>query len=302
MALVRTLIDCDRHPFEPALPPGLRELYDGNLHFVTSAAERPFVIANFVSTLDGVVSYDIQGHAGGSTISDCDTADRFIMGLLRASADAIIVGARTVEAVSPESLWTPGDTYPDAKALYAEYRFNVLQKPEYPLVVIVTGTGKLELDRAIFRTPGVRTAVITTSGGTDVLAKAGATKLPSVQIHTLDAKSGTIPPSAILQLLYGKLGIRRLLHEGGPTLLGQFLAAEAVDDLFLTLSPKIAGRSAESIRPGLVQGIEFKPDGGPRFQLLSVKQRAEHLYLRYRCARFPADAYRVNICGAGTKE
>ena len=281
MALVRTLIDGDHDPFEPGLPPGLSELYDGDLHFPPSPAERPFVISNFVSTLDGVVSYEIKGQAGGSTISGSDTADRFIMGLLRASADAIIVGARTVSDVSPESLWIPEYTYPDAKHFYRQYRVNVLQKPEYPLLVIVSGSGRLELERAIFRTPGVRSVVITTSTGRDALVRAGATKVPSIQVHALDASSGTIAPLAMMRLLYGQLGVRRLLHEGGPVLFGQFLAAEAVDELFLTLSPQIAGRRADAIRPGLVQGIEFRPDCAPWFQLLSVKQRAEHLYLRY---------------------
>ena len=145
MALVRTLVDRDQDHFERSLPPGLRELYDGDLHFRTSPADRPSVLANFVSSLDGVVSYQIKGQAGGSTISGSDTADRFIMGLLRASADAIIVGAHTVNAVSPESLWIPEYTYPDAKDLYTQYRVNILQKPEYPLLVIVSGSGRLEL-------------------------------------------------------------------------------------------------------------------------------------------------------------
>ena len=281
MALVRTLTDRDQDHFGPALPPGLRELYDGDLRFRKSPAERPFVIANFVSTLDGVVSYEIKGQAGGSTVSGSDTADGFIMGLLRASADAVIVGARTVHDASAESLWIPEYTYPDAKLLFREYRVNVLHKPEYPLLVVVSGSGRLELERAIFRTPGVRTAVITTSAGSDALVRAGATKLPSVQIHALDAKNGTMAPMAMLRLLYAQLGVRRLLHEGGPTLFGQFLGAVAVDELFLTLSPQIAGRKRDAIRPGLVQGMEFIPDRAPGFQLLSVKQRAEHLYLRY---------------------
>jgi len=283
MALVRTLIDCDQDHFEPALTPGLRELYDGDLHFRTSPFQRPFVFANFVSTLDGVVSYEIKGHSGGSTVSGSDPADRFIMGLLRASADAVIVGSRTVHDVSREALWIPEYTYPDARNLYTEYRVNVLHKPEYPLLVIVSGSGRLELERAIFRTPGMRTAVITTSGGRDALARAGATKLPSLQIHSLDAKCGTIAPFEILRLLYAQLGVGRLLHEGGPALFGQFLAAEAVDELFLTLSPQIAGRRADAIRPGLVEGTEFMPDCAPWFQLLSAKQRAQHLYLRYQC-------------------
>ena len=282
MALVQTLIDRDQIHLEPALPPRLRELYDGNLHYGSAPAERPFVLANFVSTLDGVVSFEVSGQAGGSNISGSDPADHFIMGLLRASADAIIVGARTVQAVTSESLWIPENIYPDAKDLYSDYRLNVLHKPEYPLLVVVTASGRLEMERAIFRTPSVPTVVVTTSAGMGVLANAGATQLPSVQIHMLDAKAGVISPSEILRLLQSRLGVRRLLHEGGPTLFGQFLAAEAVDELFLTLSPKIAGRSAEAFRPGLVQGVEFNPDATPRFQLLSVKQRAEYLYLRYQ--------------------
>ncbi len=281
MGVVGTLIDRDQVRREPELPRGLRELYGGDLHYGRAPAERPFVIANFVSTLDGVVSFEIKGQAGGSRISDCDIGDGFIMGLLRASVDAIIVGARTFEAVSPESLWVPGDTCPDAKDLYAEYRLNVLHKPEYPLLVIVSGTGGLDLDRAIFRTPGVRTLLITTPDGESVLAKAGARRLPSVRIHALDPGCGAIAPSAILQFLHVELGVKRLLHEGGPTLFGQLLAEDAVDELFLTLSPKIAGRGT-TIRPGLVQGMEFNPDATPRFQLLSLKQRGEHLYLRYQ--------------------
>ena len=282
MGLVRTLIDRDVEDAEPVLPQGLQELYDGDLHFPTPPAQRPFVIANFVSSLDGVVSYKIEGHASGSAISGSDPADRFIMGLLRAAADAVMVGARTVHDVDPNGLWIPEYTYPDAKHLYTEYRVNVLHKPEYPLVVIVSGSGRLELGRAIFRTPGVHTVVITTSGGRDELARAGAAKLGSVQIHAVDASGGRIAPLAILRLLHVQFGVQRLLHEGGPTLFGQFLAAEAVDELFLTLSPQIAGRKVDANRPALVQGVEFKPDCAPWLQLLSVKQKAEHLYLRYR--------------------
>lgn len=282
MGLVRTLIDRDVEDAEPVLPQGLQELYDGDLHFPTPPAQRPFVIANFVSSLDGVVSYKIEGHASGSAISGSDPADRFIMGLLRAAADAVMVGARTVHDVDPNGLWIPEYTYPDAKHLYTEYRVNVLHKPEYPLVVIVSGSGRLELGRAIFRTPGVHTVVITTSAGRDELARAGAAKLGSVQIHAVDASGGRIAPLAILRLLHVQFGVQRLLHEGGPTLFGQFLAAEAVDELFLTLSPQIAGRKVDANRPALVQGVEFKPDCAPWLQLLSVKQKAEHLYLRYR--------------------
>jgi len=282
MGLVRTLVDRGHEHREHVLPDGLRELYDGDLHFCTSPAQRPFVIANFVSTLDGVVSYEIKGQAEGSTISGPDPADRFIMGLLRASADGIIVGARTVHNVSPKGLWVPEYTYPKAKLLYKEYRLNVLHQSDNPLRVIVSGSGKLELVRAVFRTPGVRTVVITTPDGRDELKRRGSMTLDSVEVHALESSSGSIPPLPILRLLNSQFGIRMLLHEGGSTLFGQFLAAEAVDELFLTVSPQIAGRTADAIRPGLVQGVEFVPGSAPWFQLLSVKQMAEHLYLRYQ--------------------
>ena len=101
------------------------------------------------------------------------------MGLLRASADAVMVGAGTLHDISAKSLWTPEYTYPDAKRLYAEYRVSGLHKPEYPLLAIVSGSGQLELERAIFQTPAMRTVVITTSAGRDELTRRGfATWIP----------------------------------------------------------------------------------------------------------------------------
>jgi riboflavin biosynthesis pyrimidine reductase len=282
MRFVRTLIDSDKQHAESALPQELRELYDGDLHLPTPGAARPYVIANFVSTLDGVASYKIQGNSGGSTISASNPGDRFIMGLLRASADAVMVGAGTLHDVSAESLWTPEYAYPDAKRFYAEYRVNALHKPEYPLLVIVSGSGQLDLDRAIFRTPAMRTVVITTLAGRDELTRRGATALDSFEVHALDSSNGTIAPPAILQLLQSQFGVKTLLHEGGPTLFGQFLAADAIDEFFLTLSPQIAGRERVSSRPAIVQGVQFLPDAAPWFQTVSVKQQAAYLYLRYR--------------------
>jgi riboflavin biosynthesis pyrimidine reductase len=257
-------------------------MYDGDLRFRTSSAGRPYVIANFVSTLDGVVSYAIKGKSSGSAISDSNPADRFIMGLLRASADAVMVGAGTLQDAGANSLWTPEYVYPDAKRLYAEYRVSSLHKPEYPLLVIVSGSGKLELERAVFRTPAMRTVVITTPAGRDELTRRGAAKPNSVEVRALNSNNGSIDPLAILELLQAQFGVKTLLHEGGPTLFGKFLAAEAVDELFLTLSPQIAGRKGDSTRPAIVQGVEFLPDSAPRFQMLSTKANAAFLYLRYR--------------------
>ena len=93
----------------------------------------------------------------------------------------------------------------------------------------------------------MRTVIITTSVGRDELTRRGASTLGSVEIHALDSNSGSIAPQAILQLLQSQFGVKTLLHEGGPTLFGQFLAAEAIDELFLTLSPQIAGRTGDQL-------------------------------------------------------
>jgi riboflavin biosynthesis pyrimidine reductase len=285
MGLVRTLNDYDEKYAEPALPLRLRELYDGDLRFRTSPDGHPYVFANFVSTLDGVVSYEVKGKSGGSTISGGDRADRFIMGLLRASADAILVGAGTLRDVSANSLWTPESVYPDVKDLYTEYRISAQDKPDYPLLVIVSGSGQLDLERAIFRTPAMRTLVITTMAGSDELDRRGAATRGSVEVHALNSSNGSISPQAILRLLQSQFGVKMLLHEGGPTLFGQFLAAGVVDELFLTMAPQIAGRIGESTRPAVMQGVEFAPESAPWFQLVSVKERAAYLYLRYRRQR-----------------
>jgi riboflavin biosynthesis pyrimidine reductase len=282
MQSVKTLLDRDRPPAKPILPPSLQELYDGDLLFPAAAGQRPYVFGNFVSTLDGVVSYGIPGFSSGAAISGSDSADHFIMGLLRASADAIVVGAGTFHDVNANDLWTPSAICPEAKDLYRQYRVAVLHKPEQPLLVIVSGRGELELDRAIFRTPEMQVVIVTSAAGRDALVKAGALGLASVRVETLESVHDRIDPGAVLQLLFSQFGARVVLHEGGPALFGQFMAQAFVDELFLTLAPQIAGRLRQTIRPSMVEGVEFVPAMAPWWQLVSVKQRSGHLYLRYR--------------------
>jgi len=285
MGLVRTLTDCNQQQAQPSLPAQLRNLYDGDLQFPLASRWTPYVIGNFVSTLDGVVSFQIKGRSDGSTISGSDPADRFIMGLLRASADAVMVGARTVHDAGPNGLWIPEYTYPDARDLFTEYRLEVLHKPKYPLVVIVSGTGRLDLQRAVFRKPEAGVLIVTTAAGQKELMAAGGAKLPSVRIRALEEEvGGGIGPTEILRCLSSEFAVTTLLHEGGPRLFGQFLKAGLVNELFLTLSPQVAGRSPQSSRPAFMQGAEFLPETAPWFQLLTVKQNGEHLYLRYRCS------------------
>src|SRR5262249_15441282 len=111
---------------------------------------------------------------------------------------------------------------------------------------------------------------------------AGGARLPSVIIRGLPAQDGNLAPAAILRLLKEEFGAALVLHEGGPTSLGQFLADRVVDELFLTLAPQIAGRATPAFRPALIMCEELIPDAAACCDLLSVKRGGDHLYLRYR--------------------
>ena len=286
MEPIRTLFATQpTEPSETALPEGLRARYDGNLSFPPAPEERPYCIANFVSTLDGVVSFNLPGQSEGAQISNSNEEDRFIMGLLRASADAVVVGSGTLQAAGPHGSWLPEAVYPAAKDLYQKYRTEVLRKPEYPLVVIVTGTGGLDLTSAVFHTPRTRVLILTTEQGKRRLSQSGSEALASVEVKALSTAEERISPSAILTLLRQEAGVELLLHEAGPTLFGEFLAGGFMDELFLTVAPQIAGRDAVHPRPGLVANVQFSPATAPWWKLISAKSAADYLFLRYQALK-----------------
>jgi riboflavin biosynthesis pyrimidine reductase len=283
MEPIRTLFATrPTEPSEAILPEGLRARYDGNLSFPPAPEQRPYCIANFVSTLDGVVSFNEPGQSEGSQISNSNQEDRFIMGLLRASADAVVVGAGTLRAAGLLGSWLPEAIDPAAKNLYQKYRTEVLGKPEYPLLVIVTGTGALDLAGDVFHTTRNRVLILTTEQGKGRLSQSGSESLASVEVKVLSTAEKRISPSAILTLLRQEAGVELLLHEAGPTLFGQFLAAGLIDELFLTVAPQIAGRVAAHPRPGLVADMQFSPATAPWWTLLSAKNAADYLFLRYQ--------------------
>src|SRR5918997_5898518 len=144
------------------LPCALSNLY-GGLRMPGHPA-RPHVVGNFVSSLDGVVSLGIPGKAGGGEISGFNPHDRMVMGLLRAAADAVVIGAGTLRAASPDHVWTAEYIYPPLADAYRELR-AALGKPEPPLNVVVTGSGDIDLDRCLFRSTAVPSLIVTTTAG-----------------------------------------------------------------------------------------------------------------------------------------
>src|SRR5580658_7478735 len=85
------------------LPPALARLY--GRFYLPEAGSAPHVFSNFVTTLDGVVSLRMRGHANGRDISGCNDQDRLVMGILRAVADVVVVGAGTL-AADRQHVWT----------------------------------------------------------------------------------------------------------------------------------------------------------------------------------------------------
>lgn len=276
METIRTLLDRQPLVSPPTLSEELRKLYDGDLQFPATA--RTYVIANFAATLDGVVSYKVPGKSGGAEITGHNTADHFIMGLLRASADAVVVGSGTFGEVNPSHLWIPEYINPPAADLYRSLRGS---RRAHPLNVVVSGSGRLDVARAVFHTPDVKSLILTTVEGKRRIDEACGTAHCSVETRAV-SDSARVAPSTIIELLDRQFGVHLLLHEGGPALFGQFLREHLIDELFLTLAPQIAGRSSTLDRPALIREVAFVPEEAPWLQLLSIKRSGDHLFLRYR--------------------
>ena len=115
LASLKTLFETKRGQVLP-LPPKLTRLY-GCLRMPLPRSH-PHVFSNFVTTLDGVVSLNAKGHASGADISGFNTQDRMVMGLLRAIADAVIIGSGTLRA-DRRHVWTAEAICPE---LADEYR------------------------------------------------------------------------------------------------------------------------------------------------------------------------------------
>ncbi len=251
------------------LPPELLRLY-GPLR-MPSRRDRPHVFANFVASLDGIVAID-PPRGSGAEISGGDAHDRAVMGLLRAVADAVVIGAGNLRAEG-DHVWTAERACPELAGEYARLR-AALGKPPAPLQVVVTGSGDVDLSRLVFS--GVAPSLlVTTASGAAWLRGQGA----RVPIAVPRPEGGWIPLAGVLAA--ASLGPGALvLVESGPTSTTRFLADGAVDELFLTRAPILVGREGAVETLALVEGQVFRP-GALRGRLLSARRSGDFLFLRY---------------------
>ncbi|MDE3112245.1 MAG: dihydrofolate reductase family protein [Chloroflexota bacterium] len=255
------------------LPGPLRDCYGGDLSF----PEGRLVFANFVSTIDGLVSFGLPGLAGAAVISKGNAGDRAVMGILRAAADVVVSGAGTLRA-EPKVTWTPQQVYPQAAELFREMR-RARGLPERTRVAIVSASGEIDLSLAVFRSPDVEPLIVTSVAGAERLAgRTGEVPLRAV---------GEREPSMrdVIDAVVHETGARLILSEAGPTLFGRMLEERVVDELFLTVSPHVAGRSEERRGTSLVEPTAFHPERAPWADLLSVKRSEDYLLLRYAFRR-----------------
>jgi riboflavin biosynthesis pyrimidine reductase len=262
-----------------ALPPPIDRLY-GALRF--PGAGQGWVMANFAATLDGIVVLDRDRPGAGTDITGGLREDRMVMGLLRALADTVVVGAGTFRAV-PRHRWTPEGIFPDLAEPYRRLRDSLGLAPR-PGNAIVTARGELPADRPLFAEGRVPTRLVTTAEGARRLRRSAWP--PSVEI--IEAGTGPrLSPSEVLAAVSGLGPSGRVLLEGGPHLLADFVAARALDELFVTVAPRLAGRSPGDRRLGLIEGELPGPEPARRGALIDARRLGGYLFLRYRWPRAP---------------
>jgi riboflavin biosynthesis pyrimidine reductase len=249
-----------------SLPAGIVDAYGSEIGFDATC-----VYANFVASIDGVAAIPDEERSS-ALISGKNDGDRFIMGLLRACADAVLIGAGTLRS-HPKSLWTPANAFPALSADFAELR-RARGTDDEPILALATASGKIDLEHPAFARGGL---VLTTVDGAKTLGNAKAAGPIEIVIG---GEGDQLSESEMLSLLRER-GHNLILTEGGPTLFGHLLRDGLIDELFLTISNRVAGRTDIEQRAGIVEDAVFLPDRLAQAELLSVRRNESHLFLRY---------------------
>ena len=265
----------------------------GKLGFPAPPTDRPWIYANFVQTLDGITSWKGE-HALGSDISR-SSEDRWLMDLLRAHADAVLLGSKTLAVertvLGPTSR---GATYAIEDGELRELRARLGRRRE--TIIFVTGSAALKLaDYAVFDGDKVDAVILTAGAGASKLATQQNTH---PQVRVLVAGEGNVVDlPAAMRLLKLELGVSLLLCEGGPTLYGYMSKAGLIDEKFLTISPVEAGQiipqeqevglleGPARLRPTTFTAPGFTPDKAPWWTWISCRKVGDHEFNRYRRKR-----------------
>ncbi|QMV21367.1 pyrimidine reductase family protein [Streptomyces sp. SCUT-3] len=219
-------------------------------------ASAPWLRGNMVSGLDGAAH-----HAGHSRPLSCE-ADVRILGMLRALADVVVVGAGTIRAEGYGPL--------RARKAFAGRRAALGQTPA-PAIAVVTSGCDLDFSSPLFTEALTPTVLLTGAAAPE--ARVRAAREAGAVVITAGEGTGVDPARAVREL--ARHGWGRLLTEGGPQLLGQFAGAGVLDELCLTIAPMVTSGDASRIMsgPGLDEPRRFSP--------ASILEEDGFLFTRY---------------------
>jgi 5-amino-6-(5-phosphoribosylamino)uracil reductase len=211
-------------------------------------APRPWVVLSFTTSLDGYLDDTTPRRLLLSNDADFDRVDE-----VRAAVDAILVGAGTVRADNPRLLVRS----PQRRATRV-----ARGEPESPLRVVLSGTGEIDRDAAVFTTEGAETVV-----------------------YPGERSGAPIELGDLLDDL-ARRGVRRLMVEGGATVLTRFLAEDLADEIQLSVAPFLIGDPAapRAFGPG---GYPQSPDR--RMILAEMRAIGDVQFSRYLVNRDPAE-------------
>jgi riboflavin-specific deaminase-like protein len=233
------------------------EIYS-DLSFPRGPEDRPYVVINMITTVDGKAT-----NLAGTVATLGSRVDRTAMRRIRVATDGVMNGAETLrrENVNP--------TVPEDLALVRRSRGLSPQ----PIALTITGSGNLSLERSFFTEPPERVVVATNSTPLE--------RVETLSRHAKVIRAGDrrVDLPLMMRLLVEELGIRTLVVEGGPTLNSELISLGLADELFWTISPKILGGPAERT---MVEESPLTPGERPNLELLSIHRHESELYLRYR--------------------
>jgi riboflavin biosynthesis pyrimidine reductase len=216
--------------------------------------DRPYTVANFVSSLDGRAS--VKGRSGGLG----DAGDKAVFWALRSIADAVLVGTGTLKAERYGRLIRD----PDMRA-----RRRAAGLAPEPLACVLTRSGRLPLEIPLFSEPQARVVVF--SGAKVELGTSAA------QVEIVRVAPAELSFARALGHLRSEHRVQALLCEGGPRVLSALLYEEVLDELFLSLAPKLVGGA-----PAVTITAGAERDELAQARLAGVLERAGTLFLRYQ--------------------
>jgi len=241
---------------EPGQLP-VRELLAGLDLGSRALTDRPYTIVNFVAAADGHAAY--RGRSRWLS----DDADRELFHGLREHVDAVMAGTGTLRAERYGRIVRD----PERRRRRAARGLH----PE-PLGAVMSRSGDVPTDIPLFSDSGSR-VVVFTSDHLD-------TGSLSAQVDVVRLDPGELTLTTMMRRLRSAYDVRSLLCEGGPTLFSALLQEDLVDELFLSLAPKLTGGGTA---PAITAGPELA-----ELRSMSLIWALEHesaLYLRYAVNR-----------------